>query len=700
MRTSEMARCREEYRRNSGSIRAALSAENLARRWLFVATAQRKQAEKDQSEQTHLTDEDKHLIALRVAQALSEMPLRHPCIVGVHEWVHHHMCSISRRGAPVGWMVKEVNSKLMKMLYNRPKVLEEFQWMFEVADILGGQDGHLTVDGISAAIRLGLWTTMGGSRQPPSRLASLLSSQGPSSCPEKIAQQFMDAVDLDGDGEVSYLEFMAYCLGRRREPVTLHFYDVSGGFAERWAPLLLGHAVEGIWHTGISAFGREYFYGGAILYHEPGMSSFGIPAKELHLGYTLREQDEIDNFICQELKPKFNNERYDLLENNCNHFTDALCMHMLGRHIPEEVLQQPTYVTDSRVGAALRLFLNGSLGNIKDANASSLTVAEGRNSVPAATPRQSTTEKRDATIIRRANCGTMGPGDILGQKEEKICNEAGSVWVKYFRTPGEAEGEGGIVREPIAMERTCVANCDKCGGRMTVSNYVAAMRAMYAQPPHNFSWTVGFLSDPRHRRHSMPSSLPSKASIDAAAATQAGPPQAAAWPGQSTEEATSPTLETASTASTRAPTSPTSSTASTESTHASSGPSIGAGSDAENALKELGFQISEGADMAGMNGAGKKQRGKASDDWEAHDFTTVPSEPRACAPNLPQVQEAAFSHFDSLVPSEPRAQEVPSALPGAANITSASSLASAAGKVTTHQRRSPRPSMIAARGGA
>ena len=68
----------------------------------------------------------------------------------------------------------------------------------------------------------------------------------------------MDAVE-----ELGYYGFIAYCLGYRRSAVWLNWYDVSRGYA-KWLRSFLGQDLEGIWHTGVVAFGREYWFGGKV----------------------------------------------------------------------------------------------------------------------------------------------------------------------------------------------------------------------------------------------------------------------------------------------------------------------------------------------------------------------------------------------------------------------------------------------------
>lgn len=43
--------------------------------------------------------------------------------------------------------------------------------------------------------------------------------------------------------------------------VELYIYDLTQGMATMMSPLLLGRQIDGIWHTAVVVFGREYFYG-------------------------------------------------------------------------------------------------------------------------------------------------------------------------------------------------------------------------------------------------------------------------------------------------------------------------------------------------------------------------------------------------------------------------------------------------------
>lgn len=46
--------------------------------------------------------------------------------------------------------------------------------------------------------------------------------------------------------------------------VILRVYDLSMGMAKILSPGILGSTIEGIWHTGIVIYNKEYFYSGGI----------------------------------------------------------------------------------------------------------------------------------------------------------------------------------------------------------------------------------------------------------------------------------------------------------------------------------------------------------------------------------------------------------------------------------------------------
>lgn len=147
--------------------------------------------------------------------------------------------------------------------------------------------------------------------------------------------------------------------GGRSNPVCLRVYDISGGAARIWSPIVLGRRVEGVWHSGVEVFGYEYFYGGGIVKMRPENveNTFGIvPLKTHHLGSTNISRVEFENHL-QAIKPMFKREVYDLVNWNCNHFSDHVSRHLLNRSIPAYILDLPNEIHSTFMGKIILNFI-------------------------------------------------------------------------------------------------------------------------------------------------------------------------------------------------------------------------------------------------------------------------------------------------------------------------------------------------------
>lgn len=67
--------------------------------------------------------------------------------------------------------------------------------------------------------------------------------------------------------------------------VLLYIYDLTSGMASVMSQMLLGRHIEGIWHTAVVIYGREYFYGGHGVQSVPPVST--IPVMIAHDGQSV-----------------------------------------------------------------------------------------------------------------------------------------------------------------------------------------------------------------------------------------------------------------------------------------------------------------------------------------------------------------------------------------------------------------------------
>lgn len=183
---------------------------------------------------------------------------------------------------------------------------------------------------------------------------------------EKMALGMLHELDEKGLGRTSYAEFVLTSLGIDCTEVVLYWYDLSNDWAKYLSPLLLGSWEGGLWHTGISVFGREYFYGGRICWGPPGATVWGRPTRAMRLGLTTRKLDDLRAHIFETLDKKFDRVSYDVLDRNCNHFVEETTQFLMGKSIPDEVRLQPQRLMGAPVARMFRPLLNRWLGRVEE----------------------------------------------------------------------------------------------------------------------------------------------------------------------------------------------------------------------------------------------------------------------------------------------------------------------------------------------
>lgn len=341
--------------------------------------------------------QQKQAIALRVSQLMLDMDLKRTGQVGLEEWVHYMLLARS------GFAARQVNVLLDKALERNRSILVDLQRMFDAAD--STKSGSLSFSEIVSMYSRKVWHLRPSTSGPSKHLTEEELKTGD---PEEFARAALQAMDINGDEKISYPEFMAYSLGRRKHEVLLHMYDLSNGAAKSMSHWVLGTNIDGVWHTGVVVYGKEYYYSKDTVFADAGDTSFGKPTRIIHLGHTLWRQDELHEFVTAELKPVFQRDTYDVVCNNCNHFSDRVCMFLVGKHPPAEVLNQPSMLLRARAVRVIRPMLNWWLRD-------RIVVREKGVALPQGQQRLKPGEQPPLGSIVTVHAAHSGGSPVLGQ---------------------------------------------------------------------------------------------------------------------------------------------------------------------------------------------------------------------------------------------------------------------------------------------
>ena len=142
------------------------------------------------------------------------------------------------------------------------------------------------------------------------------------------------------------------------ERVTLRVYDLSQGMAAAMSQQLLGQRLDIVPHTGVFVYGKEWFFSGSMGGIQ-AMPTWGVmPIHEtIELGATEVPEELFAVFI-DEIRERYTGETYNLLRNNCNHFSSAATEFLIGQQIPDRILGLPERVLATPLGQALAPMLD------------------------------------------------------------------------------------------------------------------------------------------------------------------------------------------------------------------------------------------------------------------------------------------------------------------------------------------------------
>ncbi|XP_043262011.1 uncharacterized protein LOC122402908 isoform X3 [Colletes gigas] len=121
--------------------------------------------------------------------------------------------------------------------------------------------------------------------------------------------------------------------------------------------------IEGIWHTAIVAYGREYYFcSNGIQSSRPGGTVLGEPNKVEKIGDIYLPYSVFLEYIHGLGTSKFAPGTYNLFKHNCNCFTEEVSNFLAGKGIPKYILDLPEEIFQTPIGQGLKSLI-GSLSS-------------------------------------------------------------------------------------------------------------------------------------------------------------------------------------------------------------------------------------------------------------------------------------------------------------------------------------------------
>ena len=136
------------------------------------------------------------------------------------------------------------------------------------------------------------------------------------------------------------------------QTVQLYVYDLSNGLAKQLGQAFIGKQIEGIWHTGVVVYGKEYFYQGGITNSSPGKSMAGTPLKVIEMGETEIPYELFLEFL-NDINAEYTEEKYNIISHNCNNFSNEVCEFLVGKKIPDWITGLPNEILSTPLGQML-----------------------------------------------------------------------------------------------------------------------------------------------------------------------------------------------------------------------------------------------------------------------------------------------------------------------------------------------------------
>lgn len=208
--------------------------------------------------------------------------------------------------------------------------------------------------------------------------------------------------------------------------MSLYVYDLSQGLARQVSNSFLGKAIEGIWHTGVVVYDTEYYFGGGIQQAPIGTAPYGTPLRMVDLGVTKVPKDVFESHL-KEISPRYTQETYSLMKHNCNNFSNEVAQYLVGKDIPEYILNLPNEVLSSPLAPLMMPMIN----NLEN------TLREGE--VPQVLNFQSSESSKGQPPEAKTLKPVVDPlGNVRNVVQDEIAKEFAAIRAKGTIGPSEA----------------------------------------------------------------------------------------------------------------------------------------------------------------------------------------------------------------------------------------------------------------------
>ncbi|KAM3185587.1 hypothetical protein ACTXT7_006041 [Hymenolepis weldensis] len=143
--------------------------------------------------------------------------------------------------------------------------------------------------------------------------------------------------------------------------VYLYIYDLSMGMAKFLSNTMVGRHFDGIWHTGVVVYDREYFFcQEGISTCTPGSIQTAQLIERKFMGKTQLTEDGVQKYIQELSKSLFKPGSYEFLRHNCNSFSAHFVNHLTGKQIPAYITNLPSDFLETPLGSMFRGVLETS----------------------------------------------------------------------------------------------------------------------------------------------------------------------------------------------------------------------------------------------------------------------------------------------------------------------------------------------------